>query len=89
MRSQTFRCEPADVTEKRAPWPLVSDSGTSIRVEPEKSVDPKAQTMHIMTAMTRGHVAPLFEAMDDDVTWQWMGTKQWSRSLAGKQAVID
>jgi ketosteroid isomerase-like protein len=27
--------------------------------------------------------------MDDDVTWQWMGTKQWSRSLAGKQAVID
>lgn len=52
-------------------------------------VDLKAHTMHIMAAMTQGRVGPLFDAMADEVTWRWMGTKQWSRTFTGKQAVID
>ena len=42
-----------------------------------------------MDAMSQGQVGPLFEAMADDVTWQWMGVGQWSRAFEGKQLVID
>jgi ketosteroid isomerase-like protein len=31
----------------------------------------------------------LFDAMAEDVTWRWMGVKQWSRSFEGKQSVVD
>ena len=42
-----------------------------------------------MDAMSHGRVAPLFEAMAEDVTWRWMGVSNWSRTFAGKQLVVD
>jgi len=43
----------------------------------------------IMSAMSEGRVRPLFDAMAEDVTWRWMGVKQWTRSFNGKQTVVD
>jgi len=37
--------------------------------------------------MSEGRVRPLFDAMAEDVTWRWMGVKQWTRSFNGKQTV--
>jgi ketosteroid isomerase-like protein len=52
-------------------------------------MDNKARTSEIMGAMAQGRVRPLFDAMADDVTWRWMGVRQWSRAHQGKQTVID
>jgi uncharacterized protein len=52
-------------------------------------VDSKSRVSDIMGAMSQGRVRPLFDAMAADVTWRWMGTRQWSRAFTGKQAVID
>ena len=38
--------------------------------------------------MSEGRVRPLFDAMAEDVTWRWMGVKQWTRSFNGKQTVV-
>jgi hypothetical protein len=43
----------------------------------------------IMDAMAQGRIRPLFDAMAEDVTWRWMGVRQWSRAFTGKQTVID
>jgi uncharacterized protein len=51
--------------------------------------DHRARVENIMGAMARGRVGPLFDAMADDVTWRWMGVKQWSRAFEGKQSVMD
>ena len=42
-----------------------------------------------MEAMAGGDRRPLFDAMSDDITWRWMGVSSWSRTFAGKRAVID
>ena len=49
----------------------------------------KQRVRDVMEAMSQGRVAPLFEAMAEDVTWRWMGVDQWSRSFEGKQTVVD
>ncbi|TPG82959.1 nuclear transport factor 2 family protein [Pseudomonas caspiana] len=52
-------------------------------------MDPKERAHEVMGAMSQGRVAPLFEAMAEDVTWRWMRVNQWSRAFEGKQAVVD
>jgi uncharacterized protein len=39
--------------------------------------------------MSQGRVRPLFDAMAEDVTWRWMGVRQWSRTFEGKRLVVD
>lgn len=52
-------------------------------------MDPKERVQEVMDAMSHGRVAPLFEAMAEDVTWRWMGVHQWSRTFEGKQLVVE
>ena len=52
-------------------------------------MDHKQRVLEVMGAMSQGRVAPLLEAMAEDVTWRWMGVSQWSRSFEGKQVVVD
>lgn len=52
-------------------------------------MDDKQRVREAMAAMSQGRVAPLLEAMADDVTWRWMGVNQWSRTFKGKKSVID
>ena len=49
----------------------------------------KQRMSDVMDAMSHGRVAPLFEAMAEDVTWRWMGVDQWSRTFEGRQVVVD
>jgi hypothetical protein len=57
--------------------------------ESPRHVDHRARVENIMRAMAQGRVRPLFDALADDVTWRWMGVKQWSRAIEGKQSVVD
>ena len=43
----------------------------------------------VMRAMSEGRVAPLQALLAADVTWRWMGVGQWSRTLEGRQVVVD
>ena len=52
-------------------------------------MDIKQRVREIMDAMSHGRVGPLFDAMDEDVTWRWMGVNTWSRTFEGKQTVVD
>jgi uncharacterized protein len=52
-------------------------------------MDDKQRVREVMAAISQGRVAPLFDAMADDITWRWMGVNQWSRTFEGKQLVID
>jgi ketosteroid isomerase-like protein len=52
-------------------------------------MDHRQRVQEVMGAMSQSRVAPLFEAMADDVTWRWMGVNQWSRAFEGKQLVIE
>jgi ketosteroid isomerase-like protein len=52
-------------------------------------VDNKERVQHVMDAMARADLRPLFDAMADDVSWRWMGVSTWSKVFAGKQAVVD
>ena len=52
-------------------------------------MDNKQRVLEAMRAMSQGYVAPLLDAMADDVTWRWMGVHQWSRTFEGKQLVVD
>jgi ketosteroid isomerase-like protein len=52
-------------------------------------MDAKQRVREVMGAMSQGRVAPLLDAMADDVTWRWMGVNQWSRTFEGKQLVVD
>ena len=52
-------------------------------------MDHKPLVRKIMDAMSQGQVAPLFDAMAEDVTWRWMGVGQWSKAFDGKQIVVD
>jgi ketosteroid isomerase-like protein len=57
--------------------------------ESPRHVDHRARVENIMRAMAQGRVRPLLDALADDVTWRWMGVKQWSRAIEGKQSVVD
>lgn len=48
----------------------------------------KRRMQEILAAMGAGDLAPLFDAMADDVRWRWMGTDRWSRTFDGKAAVV-
>jgi uncharacterized protein len=52
-------------------------------------MDPNERVREVMNAMSKGHVAPLFDTMSEDVTWRWMGVSQWSRTFEGKQTIVD
>ncbi len=52
-------------------------------------MDLKQRVQEVMGAMSRGAIAPLYDAMAEDVTWRWMGVNQWSRTFEGKQVVVD
>jgi ketosteroid isomerase-like protein len=52
-------------------------------------MDLKQRVQEVMGAMSQGRVAPLFEALAEDVTWHWMGVNQRSRTFNGKQLVVD
>jgi uncharacterized protein len=52
-------------------------------------VDRRQRAREVMDAMSQGRIAPLIAAMAEDVTWQWMGVSQWSRTFEGKQLVVD
>ncbi len=51
-------------------------------------MDPKECVRDVMMQMSQGRIGPLLEAMAEDVTWSWMGVKQWSRTFEGKQSVV-
>jgi hypothetical protein len=65
------------------------EDDTMSQSESSPHVDYRARVENIMRAMAQGRVGPLFDAMAEDVTWRWMGVKQWSRSFEGKQSVVD
>jgi len=52
-------------------------------------MDHNQRVQEIMRAMSQGRVAPLLEAMAEEVTCRWMGVNQWSRTFEGKQIVVD
>jgi ketosteroid isomerase-like protein len=52
-------------------------------------MDHKQRVREVMDAMSHGRVAPLLDAMAEDVTWRWMGVNQWSGTFEGKQLVVE
>ena len=54
-----------------------------------RNVKDKQTVQSLMDAMAGGDLQPLFDAMADDMTWQWMGVHQWSKTFVGKQAVVQ
>lgn len=68
---------------------MVHSEDDAISQSGSPHIDYRAQVEDIMRAMAQGQVRPLFDAMAEDVTWRWMGVKQWSRSFEGKQTVVD
>lgn len=49
----------------------------------------KQLLQHIFSEMALGNSRPLVENMADDFSWTVSGTTQWSKTYAGKQAVLD
>ena len=43
----------------------------------------------IWDELARGNMAPLREALAEDVTWTMMGTTRWSGTYRGRRAVLD
>ena len=54
-----------------------------------KSMDSKQLIAGVMDALAKGDRHPLFDAMAEDVSWRWMGVKDWSRTFEGKDQVIN
>ena len=52
-------------------------------------VENKQLMKTIFFALFKGNDKPFIEAMSEDMTWNWMGTGQWSRSFKGKPAVLN
>src|SRR5215208_3939207 len=65
------------------------EDDTMLQPESPLDVDNRARVENIMRAIAQGRAGPLFDAMAEDVTWRWMGVKQWSRAFEGKQSVVD
>jgi ketosteroid isomerase-like protein len=53
------------------------------------TTDNKRLTQEIFSELSEGNLAPLLEAMADDVEWTWMGTMRWSKTFKGKESVVD
>lgn len=51
--------------------------------------DNKELLQHIFSEMALGNSRPLVENMADDFSWTVSGTTKWSKTYAGKQAVLD
>jgi ketosteroid isomerase-like protein len=51
-------------------------------------MDHKLRVQQVMDALSQGRNQPLFDLMAEDVTWQWMGVSQWTRTFEGKQMVV-
>ena len=43
----------------------------------------------IFTSLSQGNDEPFLEAMADEMTWNWKGSGQWSKSFVGKSEVIN
>ena len=48
----------------------------------------RIRMQEIFAAMADNDLQPLFDAMADDIEWQWMGVNAWSRTFRGKSAVL-
>lgn len=49
----------------------------------------KQLMQNIFSELSNGNDKPFLEAMDEDMQWTWMGSGQWSKTFAGKQAVLN
>jgi len=49
----------------------------------------KQLLQQIFAEMAKGNSKPLVESMADDFSWTVSGTTQWSRTYAGKYAVLN
>ena len=49
----------------------------------------KLLLQQIFSEMAKGNSRPLVEGMADDFSWTVSGTTKWSRTYAGKQAVLS
>lgn len=49
----------------------------------------KLLLQQIFSEMAKGNSRPLVESMADDFSWTVSGTTKWSRTYAGKQAVLS
>ena len=52
------------------------------------SAENKQLMQQIFAAMAEGNSKPFVEAMADDFAWTVMGGTQWSKTYAGKKAVL-
>lgn len=43
----------------------------------------------VLTALAAGDRRPLFEALDDDASWRWMGVDSWSKTFRGKAQIVE
>ena len=53
------------------------------------TVENKKFLQHIFSELAKGNSRPLVESMADDFSWTVTGTTRWSKTYAGKQAVLD
>jgi len=53
------------------------------------AIENKKLMQHIFSELAKGNSRPLVESMADDFSWTVTGTTQWSKTYAGKQAVLD
>lgn len=52
-------------------------------------MDNKQLMQDILSEMSEGNLAPLVDAMAEDMRWTWMGTGRWSHTFEGKQSVVN
>jgi len=49
----------------------------------------KQLMQHIFSELSNGNDQPFLDTMHEDMQWRWMGSGQWSRTFAGKQAILN
>jgi ketosteroid isomerase-like protein len=52
-------------------------------------MDHRETVQRFMGAMADGDLQPMFDAMHEDVSWRWMGVRQWSKTFVGKRDVVQ
>jgi len=53
-----------------------------------ESNENKRLLQHVYSEMAKGNSHPFLECLADDVHWTVLGTTKWSRTYAGKEAVL-
>jgi len=53
------------------------------------AIENKKLLQHIFSELAKGNSRPLVESMADDFNWTVTGTTRWSKTYAGKQAVLE